>query len=176
MSIRLPAVALATILFAVTTGVAQAPTPRPEDVATLDGIVRAYYEVVTGPKGQPRDWRRDSSLYIADIRFVAVGMEDGRPVPRVMDHGAYARRSDPFFVKNGFYEEEIFRVTRRFGGIAQIFSTYESREVAGGPVTARGINSLNLFWDGRRWWIASATWDEERPGNPLPAEFLPPAP
>jgi hypothetical protein len=154
---------------------AQRPAPRRADVATLDGIVHAYYDVISGPPGQAREWSRDSSLYIADIRFVSMGFADGRPVTNVMDHGTYARQSDPYFVKNGFFEQEIHRETRRFGNIAHVFSTYESRNTPDGPVIARGINSLNLFWDGSRWWIASATWDEERPGNRLPPEYLPPA-
>ena len=52
--------------------------PRPDDVATIDGMVKAYYEVVSGPKGQPRDWARDRTLYIKDIRFVPVDVaKDG---------------------------------------------------------------------------------------------------
>jgi phosphatidylglycerophosphate synthase len=173
---RATAAMAALALCVASTGLAQTPAPRPEDVSTIDGIVGAYYDVISGPAGQARDWRRDSSLYIANVRFVAMGVNpDGQPVPRVMDHGTYARGSGPFFEKNGFFEREIFRITRRFGNIVHVFSTYESRERADGPVTARGINSLQLFWDGHRWWIANATWDEERPGNPLPAEFLPPA-
>jgi len=42
-----------------------------------------------------------------------------------------------------------------------------------GPVIARGINSLELFWDGQRWWIVANLWDQERAGNPIPGEFLP---
>src|SRR5207247_2488009 len=42
---------------------------RPEDVATVDGIVRAYYDVITGPAGQPRPWSRDRPLYIPDPRL-----------------------------------------------------------------------------------------------------------
>ena len=38
--------------------------PRPADVATVDGVVKAYYDVITGPAGQPREWSRDRSLYI----------------------------------------------------------------------------------------------------------------
>ena len=75
-------------------------------------------------------------------------------------------------MRTGFFEREIHRITRRFGNIAHVFSTYESRLTPDGPITDRGINSLQLFWDGTRWWIASATWDEERPDNPIPPEHL----
>jgi hypothetical protein len=147
---------------------------RPEDVSTIDGMIRAYYEVISGPPGRAREWSRDRSLYIPDVRFVSTGVGgDGKAVARVMSHQQYVDRSDPPLVKEGFDEREIHRVTQRFGNIAHVFSTYESRRAAGGPVIARGINSIELFWDGARWWIASAIWDDERPSDPIPKEFLP---
>ena len=152
---------------------AQTPA-RPEDVATIDGVIRAFYEVISGPAGQPRQWGRDSSLYIPGVKFVAMGMRQGRPVATITDHGQYIAQSDSFFVTNGFFEREIHRVERRFGNIAHVFSSYEFRQSGNGPVQGRGVNSIQLFWDGRRWWIANATWDGERPDNPLPPELLPP--
>src|SRR5213079_3789402 len=60
--------------------------PRPTDVATVDGVVKAYYDVITGPAGQPRQWSRDRSLYIPALRFVATGVGRQGPYARVMDH------------------------------------------------------------------------------------------
>jgi hypothetical protein len=148
--------------------------PRPEDVATIDGVVKAYYDVVSVKAGAPRQWDRDRTLYIKDVRFVAnrVG-KDGKPAPSIMSHQDYVDRTDPGLAKEGFDEHEIHRTTQRFGNVAHVFSTYESRKTAGGPVIARGINSLELFWDGARWWIAAAVWDDESPSNPIPKEYLP---
>jgi hypothetical protein len=43
-----------------------------------------------------------------------------------------------------------------------------------GPVAGRSIDSLELFWDGKRWWIAGVTiWDINTAKHPLPPEFLP---
>jgi len=147
--------------------------PRPGDVATIDGIVKAYYDVISGPAGQPRQWSRDRTLYIPDIRFVAMS-EDKNAHPRasVVSHQQFVDASNEV-VKDGFYESEIHRVTQKFGNIAHVFSTYESRIKADGPVIARGINSIELFYDGKRWWIASAIWDDERPDNPILPEYLP---
>jgi len=143
-------------------------------VATIDGIMSAYYEVVSGPKGQPREWARDRTLHIPDVRFVAMSVDKaGKPVAEIMTHQQYVERSEPALASAGFYEKEVHRVTRRFGNIAHVFSTYESRRTQDGPVIARGINSLELFWDGQRWWIVANLWDQERAGNPIPGEFLP---
>ena len=148
--------------------------PRTEDVGSVDGIMKAFYEVISGPAGQARQWSRDRTLYIADIRFVSMSEDKaGHPKANVVSHQQYVDGSDAILMKEGFYENEIHRVTEKFGNIAHVFSTYESRLKADGPVIARGINSIALFYDGKRWWIASAIWDEERPDNPLPPQYLP---
>lgn len=41
--------------------------PRPEDVATLDGIIKAFYETISGPQGQPRHQQ-----YSAFLRWQAL--------------------------------------------------------------------------------------------------------
>ncbi|HEX8649425.1 MAG TPA: hypothetical protein VF708_01190 [Pyrinomonadaceae bacterium] len=153
----------------------QSIAAKPEDVATLDGIMKAFYEVVSGPAGQPRQWARDRTLYIQGMRFVATGVRKGesKPYANIIDHQTFVDQSNDFMVRDGFYEREIHRVTRRFGNIAHIFSTYETRQKPDGPVTSRGVNSLELYYDGTRWWIASAVWDGERADNPIPKELLP---
>ena len=155
--------------------VAVAPaSPREADVGTIDGIVKAYYEVISGPAGQPRQWSRDRTLYPPDVRFVEIHEgKDGKIRAQVETHQHSVDRTDGPLVKEGFDEREIRRVTERFGSIANVFSTYESRRSPEGPVTARGINSLQLFHDGARWWIASATWQDESAGHPIPKEYLP---
>lgn len=160
------------VLAAVSTADAQSLSPRPEDVGTIDGIITAFYDVVSGPAGTPRQWQRDSTLYIPRVRFVAMDVRDGKPVAAVMDHAEFVAGYNRAFVDRGFFEREIHRVTKRFGNIAHIFSSYEYRATENGPVQGRGVNSIQLYWDGARWWIASATWDDERPDNPIPAEFL----
>jgi hypothetical protein len=148
-------------------------SPRPEDVSSLDGIMKAFYEVISGPAGVVRQWSRDRTLYIPGVRFVSMGVNaKGEPVAHVMDHQQFVDSTDTDLTAKGFFEAEIHRETKRFGNIAHIFSTYESRITKDGLVIARGVNSIELFWDGKRWWIAGAIWDEERNGNLLPKEFL----
>lgn len=148
--------------------------PRPEDVGSVDGIIRAFYDVISGPAGQPRQWGRDRTLYIPEVRFVSMDVgKDGAVQARVMSHQQFVDGSDAMLVKRGFYETEIHRVTRSFGNVTHVFSTYEMREKPDGPLLGRGVNSIQLFNDGKRWWIASATWDEEREGNRIPKEMLP---
>ena len=110
--------------------------PRPEDVATLDGILKAFYETVTGPPGQQRDWGRDHTLYIPNARFVTTGVRGGKPFATVFEYQTYADSANQWMVKIGFYEKEIHRVVQRFGSLAHVMSTFESRLKPDGPVTA----------------------------------------
>ncbi len=144
----------------------------PADVATLDGIIKAFYATITGPKGQPRQWSRDRTLYIPDVRFVSMSEQDGKIRAGISNHQQYVNSTNESFVRNGFTEREINRVVRRFGNIAHVFSTYEFTNDAGTD-KGRGVNSIELYWDGTRWWISAASWDDERPNNPIPKEYLP---
>ena len=164
---------LAEAAFAQTHVAVATIPPRPADVATIDGMVQAYYEVVSGPAGQPRDWARDRTLYIPDLRFVQVDVDKaGKLAPRITSHQEYVDTADGLS-KTGFFEKEIHRVTERFGPIAHVWSTYESRRTESGPIIMRGINSIELFWDGQRWWIANAIWTDETKDMPIPKEYLP---
>lgn len=145
----------------------------PADVSSLDGIIAAFYDIVSGPAGEARDWARDSTLYLPGARFVVVSRDaSGQLVAQNLDHGSFATASNSS-LEQGFYEREINRVTRRFGPITDVFSTYEWSRTVDGAVGGRGINSIQLFNDGERWWITGAIWASEETENPIPTEYLP---
>ena len=151
--------------------------PRAEDVGSIDGMMKAYYEVISGPAGQARQWGRDHTLYIPGMHFVAMSVDkNGKPQAEVVDHQQYVDRTDPQVVSKGFYEREIHRTTHRFGNIAHVFSTYESRHAPGEKPFARGINSMQLAKTGQSWKMISILWDTEREGNPMPERYLTAAP
>jgi hypothetical protein len=153
---------------------------NPADVASIDAIINAAYDVISGPAGQKRDWDRERSLFIPDARLIPTAKKAGDDVnhdvglaPQVLDVDAYIARVEPLFDKNGFYEKEITRRTEQFGQIAQIWSTYESRHQPEDPEPfMRGINSIELFNDGKRWWIVSIYWQHESAQNPIPDRYL----
>ncbi len=148
-------------------------TAAPADVGSIDAIIDAFYDVVSGPAGEKRDWARDSTLYLPGVRFVVVSRSsDGELMARSFDHGTWASGSNES-LEQGFYEHEIHRVTRRFGPIADVFSTYEWRTTEDGPAGGRGINSIQLFDDGQRWWITGAIWASEEDDVPIPDIYLP---
>lgn len=158
------------------TGVgAQDAAADPDDVSTLDGIIETLYAVISGPAGEARDWDRFHTLFIPEgARLVPSGRgPEGQASYQVWTPAEYAERAGPQLESGGFFEREIGRVTERFGNVVHVFSAYDSKRTLDDPEPfARGINSIQLFHDGSRYWIVTIFWDSERPDNLLPARYL----
>ena len=146
---------------------------RVEDVGTIEGIVNASYEAISGGVGVPRDWGRDRTLFDPNSRSVAVevNLKTGAISTYAKTEQEFADEADAWMVKNGFTERELGHEIKRYGNVATVLSSYEGKTAAGKSVS-RGVNIFQLYFDGKRWWILSMVWDEERPGNPIPPELL----
>lgn len=153
---------------------ASAPAANPADVATIDSTIAALYDVISGPAGKKRNWDRFRSLFIPGARLIPTGQRQGGGFgSTVLDPEGYITRSSPFLEEQGFFEKEIARRTETFSNIAHVFSTYEARRKADEKEPfMRGINSIQLMNDGKRWWIVTIFWEAERPDNLLPKKYL----
>jgi hypothetical protein len=131
-----------------------------DDVGTLDGIIKAYYDVVTVKKGEKVSYERDSLLHIQGVRVGSAGIDaKGMPVLHYTSLKEYHRESDAYMEKNGFYERETSRTVQSIRNIYHVWSAYESRYEAGGKVIAQGVNSIELYYDGKRYWILGWFYD-----------------
>ena len=153
------------------------PEASLSDVVSIDAIVTAAYEVISGPAGKKRDWHRERSLFLSGARLIPTAVEAGRNdvdlAPQMLDVEGYIERVEPLIEKKGFYEKEIARRVEQFGQISHVWSTYESRHDLSDPEPfMRGINSIQLFNDGKRWWIVSIYWQHESARHPLPEKYL----
>jgi hypothetical protein len=149
------------------------PPADSADVGSAEALIDALYDVISGPRGQPRDWNRFRSLFIPGARLMAVGLrQSGGAGVHVMAVNDYVALSGDQLEAIGFREREIARREERFGTIAHVFSTYEAFREEDSEPFMRGINSIQLLFDGSRWWIVSAYWEAERPDNPLPEIYL----
>lgn len=156
---------------------AAAASPRnfganPKDVESIDAFLAALYGVISGPPGA-RDWDRFRSLFIPEARLIAAFKKpDGVISYRALTVEGYIEGGKKYFQEKGFYEREVSRATEQFGSVTHVFSTYESRESPDAKPFARGINSIQLFYDGKRWWGVTIFWDSERPDQPIPPQYL----
>ncbi len=146
---------------------------NPEDVKSMNHILAAMYDVISGPAGQKRNWDRLRSLCVPGARLIAVGHgPNGDVITHAFTLDEYIARATPVLEKEGFFETEIARRTEQFNHIAQVFSTYESRHAENEKPFQRGINGVQLLNDGHRWWIVSVFWEAETKGHELPRKYL----
>lgn len=145
------------------------PTPAaPGDVESIDALLSAVYDIVSGPAGERRDWGRLRSLFTAGARHMQL-TERALWVGGVED---YIAVSGAYVEERGYFEREVGRAVEQYGDLAQVFSTYEGRVTANGPVALRGINSFQLVRNDGRWWIASLVRHAETRQTPIPARYL----
>jgi len=150
------------------------PAANPADVSSIDTIVAAVYDVISGPAGKKRNWDRMRSLFMPGARLIPTSPRPtGGYGARALSVDDYIARAEPRFEKEGFYEKEAARKVENFGQISHVFSTYESRHAPGDPKPfQRGINSFQLMNDGNRWWVVTIFWQGEDEKNPLPEKYL----
>jgi hypothetical protein len=156
------------------------PVVKPEDVKSPEAILNAVYSVISGAKGQARDWDRMRSLFVPDARLipaVAASAANGGAAHSdvvMLTVDGYIERNGSRLTSDGFFERFIHNEIEEFGNIVQVWSTYESRHSPDDAKPfARGINSFQLLKDGDRYWVVNIFWDSESPTKPIPAKYLP---
>lgn len=156
------------------------PVAKPEDVKSPEAILDAVYSVISGAKGQARDWDRMRSLFVPDARLIpavaasAANGGAGHSDAVFLTVDGYIERSGARLTSDGFFEHSVNNVWEQFGNIVQVWSTYESRHnLDDKEPFARGINSFQLLKDGDRYWVVNIFWDSESPTKPIPARYLP---
>lgn len=152
----------------------QAPQAKPEDVRTKEALLTALYEVISGPAGKARDWQRFRSLFYPGAQMASVQRTKPGGLPGVapITPDDYATWGAEFFKTHGFFEKETHRQVAGYGDLINVLSAYESRETPEGAPFSRGINNIQLIFDGQRWWVLHIAWtDEKAAGAPVPATF-----
>jgi hypothetical protein len=155
------------------------PKARKDDVASVDSLMAALYDVISGPAGKARDWERFRSLFLPDGRLGVIRHPPENQLKSLPEDVVfltpqdYIDRDAPFFQNNGFFERGIANRVEEFGNLVSVWSTYESRHSADDPKPfVRGINSLQIVKAQGRYWVASIIWDDERSGVTLPEKYL----
>jgi hypothetical protein len=152
------------------------PKPRASDVDSIDHILAALYDVISGPAHQPRDWNRMRSLFVPGARLIPVrpGSDTNASADVLfLNIDDYIARAAPRMEGEGFFEHGVHNQIAQFGNIMSVFSTYESRHALDDAKPfARGINSIQLLKDGARYWVVDVYWDSERPGLVIPPRYL----
>ncbi|MGO9126040.1 MAG: hypothetical protein ACLP6G_14265 [Terriglobales bacterium] len=149
-----------------------ATSVRPEDVTSPSAVVKASYVAISGPPGQVLNLDRFRSLFLPQAQLVSVSAKSAQVVARTMTLQEFTDMLTSRIGKDGHIEYEIAQRVEVYGNIANVWSSYESRKTPDDPQVVRGINSIQLMNDGKRWWISGAQWQRETAETPIPAEYL----
>lgn len=185
----LPASAALTLSFALCAQTpAQAPAPKPTgaiathpdwpkanpaDVHSIESTINAVYNVISGPKGQARNWTRMRSLFVPGARLAPIRETGDHADVTFLDIDGYIERASKRMEAEGFFEKSIANRVEVYGNMVEVWSTYESRHAESDPKPfARGINSFQLLKDGDRYWVVQILWDAETPKTPIPEKYL----
>jgi hypothetical protein len=157
------------LIASLSSSYAQDRTADPDDVSTIDGLINAYYESVSGHPGK-RDGERMLSLFVEGGK-IGINLTDDEPIHQVA--AVYLKTERFLTLSTDFFEREIFRATQEFGDMANVISTYGiSDAMENTHYTARGVTVFQLVRQGGRWWILSTMWQRESDETPLPAHLL----
>lgn len=147
--------------------------PFIEDVSSINGLIKAFYEVVSGEAGEKRQWERDEFIHNPKAIYTYLSNESGDLKQVTLSLKDFHKETENMVLETAFYENEINREVKIFGNIAHVWSTYETRLEKNGKVERRGINSIQLFYSNEKWEIISLTFDRETQNNKIPQTFNP---
>jgi hypothetical protein len=145
--------------------------PACPSTTTLDQLITAIDEAVTGPANKDRTCFR--ALFLPDARLIPIRIAaDGTAAPHILTVqdwiDAVAKRGTTVLT-----EHQLKVKTETWAHVAHLWSTYETR-IGDDPKAAdRGINSIQAIFDGHRWQVIEITWQAEVPADPVPAKYLP---
>lgn len=146
---------------------------NPADVESIEAVIAAYYDIISGEKGEARDWARFRTLFAPESRFITLRAMGNEATVIMLTPEQFIATNKRYFESGGYYEREVASEVETYGYIGHAFSTYETRRDINDPEPySRGINSMQLIGNGQRWWIVTIMWDYERPDNPIPARYL----
>ena len=155
----------------LSTSFLQAQTASCPSSKTLDDLIKALDDAVSGPADKDRTCMRQ--LLLPDARLIPVGKgKDGTIGPHVLTIDDWITR-----VKARgsavLYEHQVKYSSDVYGHIAHLWSTYEIRPTPDGKAEMRGINSIQAVFNGTEWKVVEILWQAETPDESIPQKYLP---
>ena len=141
----------------------------PPYMYSIDGVVNEGLAIITGERGEKRDWEAFRMLFDPNAQISVVNHDSlGNAVRNVYSLEQFVRLGMRYYETDGFIEYEISSVIDEYNGIATVFQGYYAKEL---DIEEKGINTYQLFFDGTRWWITGLMWTSDRNGVKLPEKY-----
>ncbi|HEY4154683.1 MAG TPA: hypothetical protein VGM24_04630 [Puia sp.] len=150
---------------------AQEMLPDTNALKSVDGIVKEMLRLESGKKGQIRNFKALRNLFLPTATFTILNDSDfaGQPTETVSLDDFMKLLHDEYY-EEGYLEYETGKTIDEFNGIANVFQSFYGKDSE--KREARGINSYQLVYFGKRWWIASILWTLESNKVKIPKKYL----
>ncbi len=146
-----------------------------DNVSSVDSIVSSIYQIVSGEKGEERDWELHKTIFHPEARIITNYVdENGEYQIYFLSVDEYMDQYKDYFKNNFLFERDVNREIERFGNMAHVFSTFESYEKSGDSIPyKKGTASIQLYNDGERWYVLNMYYKNESENEKVPERYLP---
>jgi enamine deaminase RidA (YjgF/YER057c/UK114 family) len=153
-TLQVPALALNANI--AINGIADTTQDLLPHTSTPDAIIKALYDAISGPPGQPRNWDLLRAILHPSARFQTI-RPNGQTVTWTTEE--YITRNEAPMVQNGFWERELSRKSLSGQRLTTVHSEFGISAKKNAEPTRRGTNIVTLSNEGTRWWIMSVYWE-----------------
>mgnify|MGYP000256478505 CR=1 FL=1 len=97
---------------------------------TIDSTIKTLYSVISGKKGEKRNWKQFKYLFKPDAKLIPSGKNnEGNFMVRYMKPQDYVKNSGEWLEKNGFIEKVVRfgDVSSEIGQMKEEMKTFESK-------------------------------------------------
>ncbi|WP_038260644.1 hypothetical protein [Zhouia amylolytica] len=135
-------------------------------LSSIDGIVNELLGQITIEKGEKMDTTAIRNLFHPSAILTVANSSNAETVS--IDEFLILLK-DPYY-EEGYLEREIYKVVDEYNGIAQVFQSFYGKDSEG--LEEKGINSYQLTYYQKRWWIVSLLWTIESENLKIPSRYL----
>ena len=149
----------------------EAMLPDTNAVKTIDGIVKESLRLISGEKGKLKNWDALRNLFLPTATFTVLNNNDSIPLPvETVSLTDFIELLHDDYYEQGYLEYETGKTVDKFNGIANVFQSFYSKDSENMEV--RGINSYQLVYFNKRWWIANLVWTLATDKVKIPKAYL----
>lgn len=140
-------------------------------VKSIDGIVKEVLRLVSGEKGKTRNWEALRNLFLPTATFTVLNNSDSIPQPvETVSLDDFIKLMHDEYYEQGYLEYEIGKTIDEYNGIANVFQSFYGKDSENRE--ERGINSYQLVYFKKRWWVANLLWTGDTNGVKIPDKYL----
>lgn len=144
-------------------------------VKSIDSIVSSIYEVVSGKKGEERDWKLHKTIFHPEARIISTYRNnEGEYEISFLSVDEYMKKYRSYFKGITLFEKDSNREIEINNNMAHVFSTFESYKNQNDSIPFKiGTASIQLYNDGERWYVLNMYYKNESKEDKVPSKYLP---